>query len=155
MPLEDSSRSNLCDKWMDWMEACVFQGQVLDPVNGSPTKEFRLQKGLRQGDPLAPFLFLIVAEGLGGLTRRVVELGKFTRYSFHQSSSISHLQYVVDTLLVGKTSYDNLWTLKIVLRSFKMVSGLKINFLKCSLFGINVGADFLSAGYTFLSCISR
>ena len=41
-------------------------------VNGSPTKEFVPSKGLRQGDPLAPFLFLIVAEGLAGVVRNAV-----------------------------------------------------------------------------------
>jgi len=42
-------------------------------VNGSPTKEFKPRKGLRQGDPLAPFLFLIVAKGLVGAIREAVE----------------------------------------------------------------------------------
>ena len=42
-------------------------------INGSPTSEFYLMRGLRQGDPLAPFLFLIVAEGLTGVVRKAVE----------------------------------------------------------------------------------
>ncbi|XP_068498245.1 uncharacterized protein [Phaseolus vulgaris] len=42
-------------------------------VNGSPTTEFKSRKGLRQGDPVAPFLFLIVVEGLAGVIREAVE----------------------------------------------------------------------------------
>jgi len=38
-------------------------------INGSPTKEFKPKRGLRQGDPLAAFLFLIVAEGLAELVK--------------------------------------------------------------------------------------
>jgi len=38
-------------------------------VNGSPTEEFKPTRGLRQGDPLAPFFFIVVAEGLAGLVR--------------------------------------------------------------------------------------
>lgn len=90
------------------MEACIFIGNVSILVNGSPTEEVRLQKGLRQGDPLAPFLFLIVAEGLSSLMCKVVELGSFSGYSFQQSHSISHLQYTDDTLLIGKASFQNL-----------------------------------------------
>jgi len=42
-------------------------------VNGSPTKEFMLTKGLRHGDPLAPFLFIIVVEGLARLVRQALK----------------------------------------------------------------------------------
>jgi len=46
-------------------------------VNGSPTKEFVPTRGLRQGGPMAPFLFLIVAEGLAGLVRQAVKKGLY------------------------------------------------------------------------------
>lgn len=41
-------------------------------VNGSPTEEITIQRGLKQGDPLAPFLFLLVVERLTGLMRKPV-----------------------------------------------------------------------------------
>jgi len=47
-------------------------------VNWSPTKEFVPKRSLRQGDPMAPFLFLIVAEGLVGLVRQVVKKELYT-----------------------------------------------------------------------------
>ncbi|XP_068477289.1 uncharacterized protein [Phaseolus vulgaris] len=53
--------------------ACLESASISVLVNGSPTKEFISKKGLRQGDPLAPFLFLIVVESLAGVFRIVVE----------------------------------------------------------------------------------
>jgi len=44
-------------------------------INGSPTREFKPKRGLRQGDLLAPSLFLIVAEGLAGLVREATRIG--------------------------------------------------------------------------------
>ena len=51
-------------------------------VNSSPTTEFRPKRGLRQGDPLVPFLFLIVVEGLAGLVREAVRIGVLEGFKF-------------------------------------------------------------------------
>jgi len=56
-----------------WIKGCLEFASVSVLVNESPTKEFRPTRGLRQGDPLAPFLFLIVAEGLTGLVRQALK----------------------------------------------------------------------------------
>lgn len=66
-------RMGFCDKWRRWTKACVSSSSISVLVNGSPAEEFAVQRGLKQGDPLAPFLILIIAEGLAGLVRNGVE----------------------------------------------------------------------------------
>lgn len=44
-------------------------------MNGSPFGEFQLERGIRQGDPLSPFLFLITAEGLSLMMKRAISVG--------------------------------------------------------------------------------
>lgn len=78
-------------------------------VNGSPTEEINIQKGLTQGDPLASFLFLLVTEGFSGLMRNVVHLNLFEGFRFKRDGmEISHLQYADDTLCIRKPSVANL-----------------------------------------------
>ncbi|PNX89544.1 ribonuclease H, partial [Trifolium pratense] len=58
-------------------------------------------------------------------------------------------------MLIGKGSWDNVWTIKTILRGFELVSGMKINFVKSKLYGINVGERFLEAAANFLLCKSE
>ncbi|MCI04530.1 cysteine-rich receptor-like protein kinase, partial [Trifolium medium] len=80
----------------------------LDAVMG-PTDEFPLERGLRQGDPLSPFLFLLAAEGLHVLMEAMVENHFFSRYSIGTQNliSVSHLQFADDTLLLRTKSWAN------------------------------------------------
>ncbi|WJX67033.1 hypothetical protein P8452_51532 [Trifolium repens] len=146
-------RFGFCDQWRKWIRTCVFSGSMSILVNGSPTEEINIQRGLKQGDPLAPFLFLLVAEGLGGLLRKAVELNRFKGFRVgRRGVVISHLQYADDTLCIGEATLENLWALKAILRGFEMVSGLKVNFWKSNILGVNVSHQFMSAASVFLNC---
>lgn len=146
-------RVGLCDKWVRWMKACVFGGKMSILVNGCPTEEISVQKGLKQGDPLAAFLFLLVAEGFSGLMTNAVNRNLFHGFEIKRGGlTISHLQYADDTLCIGVPTVENLWTLKAMLRGFEMASGLKVNFHKSSLIGVNVPRDFMEAACRFLHC---
>ncbi|PNX67235.1 ribonuclease H, partial [Trifolium pratense] len=59
--------------WRQWIRAFVFQSSMSVLVNGSPKEDFNVGKGLRQGDPLSPIMFLIVDGGLTSLMRRAVD----------------------------------------------------------------------------------
>jgi hypothetical protein len=135
------------------MKAGVFGGSMSILVNGSPTEEIDIKRGLKQGDPLAPFLFLVVAEGFSGLMDNAVNRNLFKGFEVKRGGSvISHLQYADDTLCIGEASIENLWTLKALLRGFEMVSGLKVNFHKSCLMGVNVSTGFLGMASSFLNC---
>jgi len=140
-------------KWVRWIKACVFGGNMSILVNGSPTKEISVQRGLKQGDPLAPFLFLLVAEGFSGLMTNAVNRNLFKGFEVKRGGMVVfHLQYADDTLCIGEPTVDNLWLLKAVLRGFEMALGLKVNFHKSSLIGVNVQKDFMEAACNFLHC---
>jgi hypothetical protein len=146
-------RLNFGEKWIGWMKACVFAGNLSVLVNGCPTKEINIKRGLKQEDPLAPFLFLLVAEGFAGLMRSAVEKDLFKGFSVgSEGLVISHLQYADDTLCIGEATTENLWTLKAILRGFELASGLKVNFRKSCLIGVNVHNSFMESACNFLNC---
>jgi hypothetical protein len=92
--------------WRKWIKECVCTATASVLVNGSPTDEFPLERGLRQGDPLSPFLFLLAAEGLNVMMKALVEGNRYTGYSVggQNAITVSHLQFADDTLLLGVKS---------------------------------------------------
>lgn len=93
--------------WRKWIKECVSTATTSVLVNGSPTDEFPLKRGLRQGDPLSPFLFLLAAEGLNIVMKSLVEAQLFSGYSIGAANPVvvSHLQFADDTLLLGSKSW--------------------------------------------------
>ncbi|GLU09187.1 hypothetical protein SLE2022_260600 [Rubroshorea leprosula] len=142
-------------KWRAWIKECLSSATVFAMINGSPTKEFTVSKGLRQGDPLAPFLFLMVAEALNGLISKATEEGLFKGVSVGESElNITHLQFADDSILFYEASAKNVWMIKCILRSFELLSGLKVNFHKSALYGFNVDIGELLAFADSLNCLA-
>src|SRR3954464_14826636 len=81
-----------------------------------------------------------------------IDVGEFEGLVLNRRCGVDILQFADDTLLVGKGSWKHVKALKIVLRSFELVSDLGINFHKSNLIGINVSPLFLDAATYYLSC---
>lgn len=107
-------RFGFCVKWRAWIRECIFSRKYSVLQNGSPMEEIVVQ-----GDPMASFLFLLVAKGLNSLMNKAVSLGKISGSKIgNEGPEISILQYAHDTLVVGEASWDNLWAMKSVFRCF-------------------------------------
>lgn len=122
-------------------------------VNGSPCEEFHLKKGLRQGDPLSPFLFILAAEGLSLLTKRACDENLLKPALIGDLKvPISHLQYADDVVFLCSKDKENLKIIQRTLRLFEIISGLKVNFGKSKLYGPCVPENELIESANLLGC---
>nr|GEY37642.1 nucleotide-binding alpha-beta plait domain-containing protein [Tanacetum cinerariifolium] len=90
------------DTWHGRIQSCLKSSRGSVMVNGSPTKEFQFHRGLKQGDPLSPFLFILIIESLHISVQRVVDAGMFKGISLGTSFQISHLFYADDVFFTGE-----------------------------------------------------
>lgn len=139
-------------KWMDWMEVGIFTSSMSILVSGSPTSEFLVSKGLRQGDPLSPFLLTIVEEGLVGLVSEAITMGMYKPLHLSEQVSYNMFRFADDMIFMGESSWDNVWALIANLRAFEMLSGLRINTWRSKLYGYGVDDYFLGVTASFMSC---
>lgn len=100
-------------------------------MNGSPTGFFHSSRGLRQGDPLSSFLFIIVTEALRRFTKKLEESGLLAGFLVSEGAPpISHLQFADDTLFLCEDNHLQLRLLRCTLCCFEALSGLRINLMK-------------------------
>ncbi|PNX58080.1 ribonuclease H, partial [Trifolium pratense] len=78
----------------------------------------------------------------------------FEGYSLGESDpiSVTHLQFADDTLLMGAKSWANVWALRALLVLFETMSGLKVNFNKSMLVGVNIPESWLCEASSALCC---
>ncbi|KAL9689986.1 hypothetical protein QQ045_010379 [Rhodiola kirilowii] len=116
--------------------ACVTTAKFSVLINGKLEDFFSSNRGLRQGDPLSPFLFTLIMDVF---SRRLNNLKYETGFGFHPKCSrpnINHLMFADDVLILAKASASSLACIKSALEDFYAWSGLKVNEDKsCIFFG--------------------
>ena len=121
-------------KWLGWMWSCISTTKFSVLVNGVPVGFFPSSRGLHQGDPLSPYLFVMGMEVLSVLIRRAVEGGFISGCSIwrgrRQTINISHLLFADDIVVFCEAKKEHIMHLSWILFWFEAASGLRINLAK-------------------------
>ncbi|GJW56453.1 RNA-directed DNA polymerase, eukaryota [Tanacetum coccineum] len=141
-------------KWCSWIRGCLHSGMASVLLNGSPSSEFQFYCGLKQGDPLAPYLFLLVMESLHLSVSRAIEAGIFKGIKIDSTLNLSHLFYADDVVFIGEWSPSNLSGITNILHCFSLLSGLSINLKKSNLLGVGVRSEYVKDAAVNLGCLT-
>ena len=141
------------ERWINLIMQCVSTVSYRIKVNGEMTEEIIPTRGLRQGDPLSPYLFLICAEGFSGLLIEAERTGNLEGVTICANApSITHLLFADDSLLLLKVNDENANCLQHVLQLYEECSGQMINKDKSSiLFSKNCGQGRKAAFMSLLN----
>lgn len=120
--------------WCDWIDAILRSSHSAVLLNGVPGKWLKLKCGLRQGDPISPYLFLIVADVL----QRLIRQDGVMRHPLVPHAPAVVLQYADDTLIVMRACEAGAARLRQILDMFAEATGLRINFSKSMLVPVHV-----------------
>lgn len=117
-------------KFISWVMTCVSTVSYSAFVNGELAERFSARRGLRQGDPMSPLLFVLVMEYLH---RGLLKLRNCPDFNFHlrcQKLEVVHLCFADDLLLFAMGDVGSIMLLNDVLQGFSAATGLKPTWLR-------------------------
>eukprot|EP00253_Pinus_taeda_P006464 PITA_06464 len=132
--------------FINWIRGCISEPWIAPLVNGRATNFFKASRGLRQGCPLSPLLFVIQASALSFLLDKKLHEQEINGLCIARGTkNINHALFADDTLLLGPASVPSATKFKEVLDEFSEASGSVVNKSKCHIFSWNTTPRLLSA----------
>lgn len=121
--------------WCKWIHACLTIYELEFIVNGDSIGCIKPQRGLRQGDPISPYLFIIVADVLSRQISKAMTLGSLSGIKMaHACHVVSHIFFADDSLFFWKATHAECSAIIRILESYCQASGQIVNFAKSSAF---------------------
>ena len=116
------------DRWIKWIMMCVMTIHYSVLMNGSEVGPIIPKRGLRQGCPLSPYLFIIFAEGLSALLHQAESSGLINGSKVCRGApSISYLFFVDDSFFFFKSTEEETRVIHQILELYESYSGQAIN----------------------------
>ncbi|KAA0039966.1 LINE-1 retrotransposable element ORF2 protein [Cucumis melo var. makuwa] len=125
-------------RWRKWIRACISSVQYSIIINGRPRGKIQPSRGIRQGDPISPFIFVLAMDYISRLLNSVGE--KIKGVKMEGNINLTHLLFADDILLFVEDDEHSIQNLKNIINLFQLASGLSINLNKSTISPINVGA---------------
>ena len=123
---------------------CITSANFVVLINGTPSKFFPASRGIRQGCPLSPLLFILVIEGLSLMIVDARNHGLIKGINISPHFSLTHLLFVDDVILLGTGSLSEWMAFDIILSKFCKASGMNISLDKSCFLYNNVDIDIRS-----------
>lgn len=120
--------------FITWIKECITSPRFSVAINGELAGFFPGEKGLRQGDSISPYLFIMIMEVLSKLLGKAVDEGGMTLHPLCQEPRITHLMFADDLLVFSDGSVQSVFGIKEVMALFKSWTGLEINPSKTEIF---------------------
>nr|XP_023927486.1 uncharacterized protein LOC112038880 [Quercus suber] len=122
-------------RWVDLMMECITTVSYSILINGEPSQTIHPSRGLRQGDPLSPYLFLLCTEGLHGLISKAATSGDIRGISICRNGPrLTHLFFADDSLIFCRASVQDCTHIQNLLAIYGEASGQQLNREKTTLF---------------------
>lgn len=111
--------------------SCISSASFKLLWNGESTDSIVQKRGIRQGDPLSPYIFVLCLERLGHKIQNEVSLGRWKPLKASRNGpSVSHLFFADDLLLFADATVSQMEVVKRCLAEFEHASGQKVSFSK-------------------------
>ncbi|XP_039170230.1 uncharacterized protein LOC120294289 [Eucalyptus grandis] len=128
-----------CEAWVSWVMQCVTTVSYNIKFNGESLPEFKPTRGLCQGDPLSPYLFIIVANVLSQMMKEALEADTLHGIKLNRHCpTLSHLFFADDSIFFMEGSLLECQNLTNILNQYCFASGQAINLNKS---GIHFSKD--------------
>ena len=118
----------------EWVKECITSPRFSMSINGELAGFFKGKKGLRQGDCISPYLFIMVMEALSKILEKAAVQGKIKLHPKCEDPKVTHLLFADDLLIFSDGSRLSLARISPVMMDFKNMSGLEMNPSKSEIF---------------------